>query len=97
MSAMGQGIHRFHFRTLDENGYYSSTISKTVYHTGNNSGVSKKIVAYKYWLNNDHANKVDVTLSVPSSVVYLSDIVDMTQVPQGIHEIHYQFLDDNDV
>ncbi len=93
VGALGNGMHAFNYRALDEQGYYSSTVSQLFYKKPGDVTVAREVVSYKYWFNNDHMNAVHVKLQAPADNLHLVDIVDMTKIQKGLHTIHFQFKD----
>ena len=94
VSTMSNGMHLFNFRAKDERGYYSSIVSQLFYKKQLYSYTDNKIIAYKYWLDDDYNNVTFVNIATPVDNLHLISLFDMTRIPKGIHTINFQFKDD---
>jgi len=94
VSTMSNGMHLFNFRAKDERGYYSSIASQLFYKKQLYSYTDNKIIAYKYWLDDDYNNVTFVNIATPVDNLHLISLFDMTRIPKGIHTINFQFKDD---
>jgi len=97
VSTMSNGMHLFNFRAKDERGYYSSIVSQLFYKKKLSSYTDNKIIAYKYWYDDDYDNLIYVDLLTPTNQLNLIDNLDMTQIPKGIHTLNFQFKDDANI
>jgi len=97
VNALSNGMHMLNFRTKDERGYYSSIVSQFFYKKKFFTYTENKIIAYKYWLDNDYNNATFVNLATPVDNLHLINLYNMTQIPKGIHTINFQFKDDANI
>ena len=97
VSTMSNGMHLFNFRAKDERGYYSSIVSQLFYKKQLYSYTDNKIIAYKYWLDDDYNNVTFVNIATPVDNLHLISLFDMTRIPKGIHTINFQFKDDANI
>jgi len=97
VSTMSNGMHLFNLRAKDERGYYSSIVSQLFYKKKLSSYTDNKIIAYKYWYDDDYDNLIYVDLLTPTNQLNLIDNLDMTQIPKGIHTLNFQFKDDANI
>ncbi len=88
------GIHVFNIRFKDNANKWSSTLSQFFYKMPAQTIVDNLITNYRYWVDADFANAVNVSLQVPVKQISLIDNLDFTQIPKGIHTISFQFKDD---
>lgn len=87
-------VNQIHIRFLDDQGRWSSMISKIfikppepVTYSGNT------LVAYDYWFDDDTASKVTVPIN-PGETDFILAEIDVTQIWAGEHRINTQFKDE---
>jgi PKD repeat protein len=97
VSGLSNGMHILNFRVKDERDYYSSIVYQYFYKKKFFTYTDNKIIAYKYWFDNDYNNLTLVNLPVPVDNLHLINLVNMTRVPKGIHTINFQFKDDANI
>jgi PKD repeat protein/Cu/Zn superoxide dismutase len=90
---LNYGVHQFNFRAKDNQGFYSPTLSQFFQHLPTTSGSQKNIVAYEYWMNDDHAQVFQVTTSAAQQV-NVQALLSSQNLPTGIHSFHIRFKDD---
>lgn len=96
MSSLNNGVHNFNIRFKDDAGMWSSVLSQVFFKLPEqNSNSENKIVDYRYWFNEDFNQATNVTLSIPSVILGLAKNINLTQLPEGEHNIHFQFKDTN--
>lgn len=59
-----------------------------------NLSAQNRIVSSEYWFDNEIDSKTELTIS-PSPLITISEEVDISSLPIGLHTIHFRFLDDN--
>ncbi|MEA1873436.1 MAG: T9SS type A sorting domain-containing protein [Bacteroidota bacterium] len=91
--AINPGVHIFYLRFLDNRGQWSSTISQFIYKIPESLSIENKIIAYRYWFNDDFTNVYEAPISPAQSLFSLSETIDMTQMWKGEYTLHYQFKD----
>ena len=94
-TGLTDGIHTYNVRFKDNLGDWSSSLSQFFYKTPTQTTNNNKVVAYRYWLNDDFEQKTNVTLSTPSVLFNLDSNLTLTQLPVGQNSISFQFLDNN--
>ncbi|MFV0265854.1 MAG: LamG-like jellyroll fold domain-containing protein, partial [Draconibacterium sp.] len=94
ISALSDGLHSITYRFQDETGVwgpaYSELLSKyedEVVTTGN------KITGYRYWADDQIAFAIEVDLATPLKSLNLDEVVDVSSLPGGTHNISFQFRD----
>jgi hypothetical protein len=94
-SELPEGVNVFHIRYKDEHHVFSSTLSKVFYKMNPNQEADNKITAYQYWFDDDFSHAVYTNLATPIQQLNLIDNLDLTQIPKGMHDLHFQFRDEN--
>jgi hypothetical protein len=92
MSSLKNGVHNFNIRFKDNTYLWSSVVSHFFYKTPGQIITQNMITEYRYWMNNDFANVKNVRLT-PAQQVNATGNLDLTNLPKGNHEIHFQFKD----
>lgn len=92
-SGLVSGIHTFNFRSFDNNNVYSSVASSFFYKTSAiSTNPNPTVVAYEYWLDNDFANAVTVSMPAQQQV-NINELISMTSIANGIHTFNIRFKD----
>lgn len=92
MNSLNNGLHQFNIRIKDNMNVWSSVLSSFFYKTPVQIVAQNQMTEYRYWFDNDFTNAVDIFL--PSSQqINVFDNLDLTQLPKGMHAIHFQFKD----
>ncbi|MFO7978257.1 MAG: PKD domain-containing protein [Bacteroidales bacterium] len=89
------GVNVLHIRYQDENGIYSSTLSKVFYKMEHSPLGNNELIAYQYWYGDEYEDAVYVQIQDPVQQVHLLTDLDMTHLPKGDYALHFQFLDSN--
>ena len=92
LSVLDEGLHMFNIRFEDENGSWSSLISKFFYKTPSNVSGVINIVSYEYWLDSDYANKVNTDVT-NNQQVNVNQMLDYSTLKEGLHLINIRFKD----
>ncbi|MDD2636803.1 MAG: PKD domain-containing protein, partial [Bacteroidales bacterium] len=87
------GIHVFNIRFKDDAQKWSSTLSQFFYKMPVQAVIDNVITNYRYWVDDDFDDVVNVTLQNSVSQINLIDNLDFTQISKGEHTIHFQFKD----
>ena len=98
VSTLNDGLHFISYRFQDESGKWSSGVShlfskfedETI--TANN-----KITSYRYWTDNMIGSAIEVDLATPLKSLNLDEVVDVSSLPGGTHDITFQFRDSTGV
>ncbi len=94
-NSLVDGLHNFNFRTKDNSGMWSSTLSMFFYKmTGVNASINRKIVEFEYWFDNNFAGKVKIAIS-PSENVVLDELVSASELKDGVHTLNIRIKDDS--
>jgi PKD repeat protein len=91
--AINPGVHVFYLRFLDDRGQWSSTISQFIYKIPESLSIENKIIAYRYWFDDDFTNVYEAPVSPAQTFFSLSEEIDMTNMWKGEYTLHYQFKD----
>jgi PKD repeat protein len=92
-SGLNTGIHTFNIRFKDNTQLWSGVLSQFFYKTTIESSGTHLISAYRYWLDDDFANHVSITLPSPINQLQLNEQIDLTQISKGEYTINFQFKD----
>ncbi|MDY0215635.1 MAG: PKD domain-containing protein [Bacteroidales bacterium] len=87
------GIHVFNIRFKDSKNLWSSTVSQFFYKMPEQTITDNLITQYRYWIDNEFDNSVDISLQSPVKQINLIDNLDFTQISKGLHSLHFQFRD----
>ncbi len=93
MNALPAGLHVAHVRFQDTIGLWSQVVSQFVYKIKSPPSNPNLIVAYRYWVDNDIANAVNVNLSTPTKDFNLNTAVNLVTTPKGARYFNIQFRD----
>lgn len=87
------GLHTIHYRFKDSKGLWSSVISKFFIktQTGNESTINE-LSGFEYWFDT-HADSRNWIAILDPKTFSLNDNVDVTNLFNGLHTIHYRFKD----
>ncbi len=96
VSALSDGINVLNIRYKDENGFYSSTLSKVFYKNTELFTPDKKLVAYEYWYNNDYTGVQEVAVT-PSGQHNLTTAFDVSLLSDGINVLNLRYRDENGI
>ena len=94
VSALNDGLHMLSYRFQDEAGEwspgYSSLFSKydDELVTANN-----KITKYRYWADDQISSAIEVDVTTPVKSLILDELLDISSLPGGTHDISFQFCD----
>ncbi len=94
VSSFPNGVNVLNIRYKDENGKYSSVLSKTFVKLPTATvGDENKIAGYRYWMNDDFNTAVNVRLETATNPYHLNDNLNLMFFPKGVGTIHFQFQD----
>lgn len=91
--AINPGVHIFYLRFLDDRGQWSSTVSQFIYKIPESQSIDNKIIAYRYWFDDDFTDVYEVPVNPVQTFFSLSEEIDMTHMWKGEYRLHYQFKD----
>jgi PKD repeat protein len=91
-----EGLNVFNIRYKDQNGIYSSTISKAFFKYPDSSIANKKLNAYEYWFNEDYIHKQVVNLSPTADYQLTADIA-VANLPEGLNVFNIRYKDQNGI
>lgn len=97
MNSVSIGIHSFNIRFKENNEVWSSVLSHLFYKPSEQIIGQNLITEYRYWFNDDFHQAVNVKLSEPVAMLNLTNSMDLTHIHSGLHTIHFQFKDTNDM
>ncbi len=92
-SHLANGVHTFNIRFKDNSGLWSSPLCQFFYSIPPMEEVERKITAYRYWIDSNFSQAVQLALDPAAQSFNLLDDLDLTTVPKGRHGIHFQFRD----
>ncbi len=91
-TGINNGLHIFHIRFKDANSSYSSTLSQFFQKLPISSSITKQVVAYEYWFDNNYAGKVYQSVTAQSELQLIDSIHTQT-LNEGLHVFHIRFMD----
>ena len=94
VSLFPNGVNILNIRYKDENGKFSSTLSKAFVKFNPPASIQNKLVEYEYWFNNDYANKQTVAISPIASHQVNADF-DVSLFPNGVNVFNIRYKDEN--
>ncbi len=89
---LNNGLHTLHYRFADNNGLFSSAVSRFFVKRALQVNPSKQIVAYRYWL--DDARIHYGNLKDSSQQLIFLDSLDLRTYSKGEYFVHVQFKDE---
>jgi hypothetical protein len=92
-AALPDGLHQLHLRIADTTGIWSSTLSQFFYKSAISGVTSNVITGYRYWFNNDGADKMVVRQDNALSILELQRDVDLGCLTAGSNYFQMQFRD----
>jgi len=92
---MNGGLHIISIRFKDNKGQWSVPVNQYFYKS-NSISQDNKIVAYRYWLNEDMENAKYISLGDPVQLLNLNEDLDFSDKISGAYVIHFQFRDASD-
>ena len=93
---MADGLHSFHVRFRDKEGRWSSPVSRFFYKMPVSESADNKVMAYRYWFNDDDGAIIRTDLAQPVNPLHLVAEIETPYLEPGMHSLHLQFLDLND-
>ncbi|MCU4175237.1 LamG-like jellyroll fold domain-containing protein [Carboxylicivirga sp. N1Y90] len=91
--ALSNGLHILHLQLEDAKEQKSAIVSQFFYKKAQQV-VGKEIVTYEYWLDKDHANATQVSLTASETLNLLTDL-DFSSTKAGLHQLNIRFKDTN--
>ncbi|MGI5974535.1 MAG: T9SS type A sorting domain-containing protein [Paludibacter sp.] len=98
ISSLPNNLNLFNIRYKDENGRYSSTLSKLFVKLPNAEIVDNKLTDYIYWFDDDFENAITVTLPENVKTHHWAELLTLPgNMAGGDHEISIRFKDSLDM
>ncbi|WP_158871107.1 T9SS type A sorting domain-containing protein [Maribellus comscasis] len=95
VSSLETGLHAVHFRFQNEGGISGPAVSRFfVIEAGSTTPVVKKITTLEYWYNNDYSS-VHLKNITPSEFLSLDNLLDVSDLDNGLNTVHFRFKDEN--
>ncbi|HOF16155.1 MAG TPA: T9SS type A sorting domain-containing protein [Bacteroidales bacterium] len=95
ISALPNNVNILNIRCKDENGKYSSTLSKLFVKLPYAINAdSNNLVSYEYWFNNDYTNAQTVTIP-PTQTHVLDTNLDISALPNNVNILNIRCKDEN--
>ena len=93
VSSLYDGLHSISVRFTDEDGLWSSPVSKffNKYTIEGNTGISE-ITAFESWFDNNYSERYFETISSTTDFI-INEKVDVSSLYDGLHTTHIRFLD----
>lgn len=90
---LSNGINIFNFRSYDNYGKYTSTLSTFFYKMPEQVASSHSLVSYEYWFDNDYALATTVNTPIQSQVS-INELINSQSLNDGAHTLNIRFKDD---
>ncbi|HPX76619.1 MAG TPA: T9SS type A sorting domain-containing protein [Bacteroidales bacterium] len=95
ITALPNNVNLLNIRYKDENGKYSSTLSKLFVKLPDAEIVgTNNLVSYEYWFNNDYTNVQTIAIS-PTQTHLLNTNIDITALPDNVNLLNIRYKDEN--
>lgn len=91
-SAIEDGLHILHFRAKDNNGQWSSTLSRFI-HKVNFAASPNVITGFEYWFDENYTNKIAGTILTTENPYTYSQNISATNLDLGGHDLRIRFKD----
>ena len=96
ISSLPDGVNSFNVRYIDEQGKYSSTLSKVFLKNSELLSGGKNLTTYQYWFNNDFGNKTEVAFASSNEHLFVADL-DISTLPDGVNIFNIRYKDERGV
>ncbi len=93
LGAIPNGFHLLHLRFRDNSGAWSSVLTQYFMKYPQQPAIDNKIVALRYWFDDDDENMTTIGLDSPAKYFHWADSLETPWFTQGNHMINYQFMD----
>jgi hypothetical protein len=92
-SSLTNGMHILNLRFKNDGANWSSVTSNFFQKSANGTSAFNLITSYRYWIDSSYNNIMLVNLTNPVNPYHLIQDFDLSQVPKGVHNLHFQFKD----
>ena len=91
VAMLPDGVNLFNIRYKNEEGFYSTTLSKLFYKAPLTPAEGNKLVSYEYWFNNDFIARQQVDIASATEHQF-NESLDVSNLPDGVNlfNIRYQ-------
>jgi len=93
-TGINNGLHVLHLRFKDDSSRYSSTLSQFFQKLPVSSSITRQIVAYEYWFDNNYAGKTTLAATPQATTYLLTSALSASTLNTGLHILHIRFKDD---
>src|SRR5574344_3093157 len=91
------GINSITFRSYNNSGVYSSTVTHYFYKTSaTESNASPQVVERQYWIDDNYAQAVTVSTSV-QELVNIDEVLSVSTLQNGLHRLNFRFKDNTNL
>lgn len=97
VSGLSAGLHSIHLRFRDNRKIWSSTLTQFFFKINPHPSPESLITGYRYWLDDDLVNAINVDLPAPAPDLRLVDNIILPESLPGDYLIHFQFRDNRGV
>ncbi len=88
------GLHSLHYRFVDNDGKWSSVVSRFFYKPNDQFLQPNNLSEYEYWFDNDYVGKMEFD-TITSGMLMLNDSISSGNLSVGLHTFHIRFKDRN--
>ncbi len=91
-SSLNNGLHVIHFRSKDNTGKWSSTVSQFFQKVQPSNVSAVQLTSYQYWYDNNYGAAVTNPISVAQEITLITSL-SASSLADGLHMIHIRFKD----
>jgi len=95
LDSLQLGLHTYNVRYRDDAGLWSAIVSEFFQKSPVSSSQINLITSYRFWFDRNEENIQNITLSEPINPYQLNTSLNTLNLPNGLHTIHFQFMDTN--
>ncbi|MGD9929850.1 MAG: T9SS type A sorting domain-containing protein [Mangrovibacterium sp.] len=92
VATLPDGVNLFNIRYKNEEGFYSTTLSKLFYKAPPVPAEGNKLVGYEFWFNTDFTTRQQVGIA-PATEHQLSESLDVANLPDGVNLFNIRYKD----
>ncbi len=97
IQSLADGLHTIHYRFSDDNNQWSSVASEFfIKNEAQNGSLIRDVLSYEYWIDGDFSNRVETEIAGTQDFSLTANL-DIAELINGLHVIHYRFKDSENV
>lgn len=92
IEGLSYGLHTLHLRFQDENGCFSSILSRFIYRVPYLTGTGSNIEKFEYWFDDNYSGHITQVVNSQSQF-HIIEQISVPDLSLGIHTINFRFYD----